>query len=130
MSLDQVVSHIASLDFQRQLSSSLVVGLSATGSIPVAKRLEIVDSQITYMEKDDIRMCFDNLDLGVFKSVLDGGNGKIPITPINESILEKLVEERYVSSFKINEDEPNVFNVYGKRVMRKGKGTAGRLPLD
>lgn len=66
------------------------------------------------IDKRAMKVAFEQLGLTEYKGILEGQSGKISATSTNERMLNALLARRWIKGYKVEEEDPSLFHIYGK----------------
>ena len=95
-------------------------------SILLSDKIDIVDKQILLarqielgIQKSVAKTAFGQLDLPEYNQLLAGGQAKVEATNTGKLLLDALKERNWIANYAKDEEDPEMFQAYGKTVKKK-----------
>jgi hypothetical protein len=96
------------------LSPNLLSLLCSNDKIPQDKRIYLLINALPNLELKQAKKCFTRLKMSDFMSLFEGKRPKIEKKAYTEKLLSALQEKSWISSYKLDGEDTNFYQVFGK----------------
>lgn len=103
------------MDNQVKMLYEQLIKVLSTSTMMVTDKWSLYANQLPYLNKEEAMELLNIIEAEDFLSLFTGKRPKIEISPVNETILDLFVKRRWITKYKVDENEPEYYRAYGRK---------------